>query len=215
MKIKIDQTKISLLFLLLCAGLNWTGPGHAFEAWNGEVTTNANLRKSPGLEGNIFAGLRKGDRVLIIDRHEDWYQIAIETDSYGYKGWVFGKYLKRLEREEEGLSLEKEKRPGPLVPSQEKISQERNSPELIQGEKREAQEEKGFETTSSVAQIVLQSETNEENQSKRPDTNLFKVSPPSRALLRPGQRQKQNPRKQTIGWTISIFKGSILSWAFF
>jgi len=174
MKIKIDQTKISLLFLLLCAGLNWTGPGHAFEAWNGEVTTNANLRKSPGLEGNIFAGLRKGDRVLIIDRHEDWYQIAIETDSYGYKGWVFGKYLKRLEREEEGL-----------------------------------------ETTSSVAQIVLQSETNEENQSKRPDTNLFKVSPPSRALLRPGQRQKQNPRKQTIGWTISIFKGSILSWAFF
>ncbi len=212
---KVDQINITLLFLLLCVGLNWAGLGHAFEAWNGEVTRNVHVRKSPGLKGNIFTGLKKGNKLLIIDRHKGWYQIAVETDSYGYKGWVFGKYLKRLEREEEGLSLEKERKPGSLVPSQEKISQDTNSPELIKGEKREAQEEKGYETPSSVTQIVLQSETNEKGPSKRPDQSLQSVSPqlsPTEARVgAKGESQKAEHRVDYINFQgINPFMGLVL-----
>lgn len=93
--------KKPLLFLFLSLAICWTAkPGHAFESWNGEVTKNINLRKLPGLNGEIITGLQKGDKVVIKSKHGDWYKIVLERGIYGCKGWVYGEYIRKIDEEQ-------------------------------------------------------------------------------------------------------------------
>jgi len=101
MKGREIQTRVPAFFLFILAVFCWAGMASAFEAWNGELTANVNLRRSPGLKGKIITGLEKGDKVLIRDRHEEWYKIVLERETYGYNGWVYGVFIKRTKKARE------------------------------------------------------------------------------------------------------------------
>lgn len=91
------QLKKILVFLFMGTLIFGVDNGHAFEPWNAETTARVNLRKSPGLDGKIITRLAKGEIGLIKAKKGDWHQITLEYDTYGYKGWLFGKYLKRVD----------------------------------------------------------------------------------------------------------------------
>ncbi|MDY6972507.1 MAG: SH3 domain-containing protein [Thermodesulfobacteriota bacterium] len=121
-----DHLKGHLLFHLLFLVIFWTEPGLAFEPWKGEIGTNVNLRKSPGLDGEVITGLRKGDRVVIRDERGDWYKIAVERETYGYKGWVYAVYVKAVHTDEARTShpLDKPNQAPPLeeTPSKDALA---------------------------------------------------------------------------------------------
>ena len=62
----------------------------------GRVTAGINLRAAPGLSGKVITGLEAGTVVAITDEQAGWYQIAYEHETYGYRGWVYGKYIALL-----------------------------------------------------------------------------------------------------------------------
>jgi len=96
----VNKLKKLLIFLIVSTVICWAETGHSFEPWNGKTIANVNLRISPGLDGKIITGIEKGKIGLIKDKNGDWYQIFIEYDTYGYKGWIYGKYLIRVNNEE-------------------------------------------------------------------------------------------------------------------
>lgn len=79
--------------------------GYAFEPCKGEVLTNINLRKAPALDGKIITGLGKGDKVIIKNELNGWYQILLDTKAFGYKGWVYGQYIKKAQMNTESKTL--------------------------------------------------------------------------------------------------------------
>jgi uncharacterized protein YgiM (DUF1202 family) len=105
MKIKLYQMEKPLFFLLLCVVMCSTGTGYAVQSQYGKVTTNVNLRKYNGLHGKIITKIEKGERVLIKDKIGNWYKVIFERDTYGYIGWVYGKYVK--------TTFVKKKKPAP------------------------------------------------------------------------------------------------------
>jgi hypothetical protein len=72
-------------------------PGSAYESWTGVLSSNINVRKAPGLHGEIITGLKKNSLVSILKEQGEWYQVAIEEDAYGYRGWIYGSYVTRHE----------------------------------------------------------------------------------------------------------------------
>ncbi len=62
----------------------------------GRVTAGINLRAAPGLAGKVITGLEAGTLITITDEQSGWYQIAYEDDAYGYRGWVYGRYIERF-----------------------------------------------------------------------------------------------------------------------
>jgi len=100
MQTGMNQLKKLLMFLIVGTVICCVETGHTFELWNGDTTSTINLRESPGLDGKIITGIQKGKKGLIKDKHGDWYQIIFEYNTYGYKGWVYGKYIKKVNNEE-------------------------------------------------------------------------------------------------------------------
>ena len=114
-------------------------PVGAFESWNGEVVKNINLRKLPGLNGEIITGLKKGDKVVISGKHGEWFKIVLERGIYGCKGWVYGEYIKKgdkVEKKQEPFAKRGERKTRldgllkarPLEPEIKKKPQERKEP---------------------------------------------------------------------------------------
>ncbi|ABW66662.1 PilZ domain-containing protein [Desulfosudis oleivorans] len=87
---------ISFLPFLLCIGL-CMGIAHAGDVQMGEVTTEVKLRRSPGLNGQWMETLAAGQKVIITQETNDWYQVVYEKERYGYKGWAYKKYVKITE----------------------------------------------------------------------------------------------------------------------
>ena len=102
-----------LLFLLLNAVIWWTGTGNAFEPFRAKTVMNLNLRKSPGLEGGIMSTIRKGQTVLVRNRQKDWFQVVVDGETYGLRGWMHGKFLVRIPAEKAT------KKPGQMSPLEE------------------------------------------------------------------------------------------------
>ena len=107
MKTRSKQLKKPLFFLFLCIGMCCAETGSAVEPMYGEVTANVNLRRYNGLHGKIIIEIEKGEKVLIKDKIGDWYQVIVERKTYGYIGWIYGKYVKKV-------YIEKEKAAPPL-----------------------------------------------------------------------------------------------------
>jgi len=62
----------------------------------GRITAGINLRAAPGLSGKLITGLEAGTVVIVTGEQAGWYQIAYENETYGYRGWVYGKYVELL-----------------------------------------------------------------------------------------------------------------------
>ena len=97
---------------LLCFSVILFSLGHtrgSFAAANterGRITAGINLRAAPGLAGKVITSLEAGTVVAITGEQSGWYQIAYEDETYGYRGWVYGKYIEMLSAE-----------PGPVAPA--------------------------------------------------------------------------------------------------
>ena len=101
MKTRSNQLKKPLFFLFLCIVMCCAETGRAVESMYGEVTANVNLRRSHGLHGKIITEIEKGQKVLIKDKIGDWYQVIVERKTYGYIGWIYGKYVEKIYTEKE------------------------------------------------------------------------------------------------------------------
>ena len=80
------------VWLVVC----WTSPGDAYEQWKGRATAKLNVRKIPAVSGAIITQIEKEQEVTIRDKREGWYKIVIEEKTYGFMGWVYGKYIKKI-----------------------------------------------------------------------------------------------------------------------
>ena len=94
------KSRARILFFIFCFSLCQLKVVYASGLPNGEITANVNLRQMPGLNGVIITGLKKNERVIIEDKQEDWYQVLVERKTYGFKGWVYGKYIKEDKAQE-------------------------------------------------------------------------------------------------------------------
>lgn len=93
---KVTLLAGSLIFFNVWLVVCWTSPGDAYEQWKGRATAKINVRKIPAGNGAIITQIEKGQEVIIRDKREEWYKIVVEEKTYGFMGWVYGKYIKKL-----------------------------------------------------------------------------------------------------------------------
>ncbi|MCP3954204.1 MAG: SH3 domain-containing protein [Desulfobacterales bacterium] len=97
---KAKHSLFLLYFSVMLIGLGhspWASA--AADLFRGRITAGVNLRAAPGLAGKVITGLEPGTVVAITGQQSGWYQIAYENDTYGYSGWVYGKYIEKLPTE--------------------------------------------------------------------------------------------------------------------
>lgn len=94
MKSKIYQILFVLTWAFVC--LVPTVAAADIADLKGRVTAGINLRAAPGLSGKVITGLEAGTVVVVTGEQAGWYQIAYEDETYGYRGWVYGKYIELL-----------------------------------------------------------------------------------------------------------------------
>ena len=83
-----------LIFLIVWSMGCWLGRSEAYEPWKGKVTARVNVRKAPGETSNVITQIDKGVQVTISDEREGWYKVVVEEDTFGFIGWIYGKYVK-------------------------------------------------------------------------------------------------------------------------
>ena len=97
MKNIINPYSICLHLILFLAILMITclaNTAFALDLGQGEIISRVNLRQAPGLQGKIITGIQRGTIVIVKDRQGDWYRIIVSSETYGYEGWIYGKYLR-------------------------------------------------------------------------------------------------------------------------
>ena len=89
--------------ICLTAGIMgaWTGHCEASEAWKGQVTVTLNVRQAPQGNSPVITRLDQGAVVAVTDENKGWYKVVVEKETYGFTGWVYGKYVKRVEKMQE------------------------------------------------------------------------------------------------------------------
>ena len=170
--------------------------GRAVESMYGEVTANVNLRRYNGLHGKIITEIEKGEKVLIKDKIGDWYQVIFERKTYGYIGWIYGKYVKKvhIEKEkasppldtriieatfkeapsEDPLEIKEEKNPALLNETQEAPYLWENIPAIKKVEKTQPVEREKPETTpESVSSENFLSSNEEKKQNILDETQKY------------------------------------------
>jgi len=93
---KSRNCKTLLLLSWIFFSLSTTVHAADGSASQGQVTAGINLRAAPGLSGKVITGLEAGTVVVVTGEQAGWYQIAYENETYGYRGWVYGKYIELL-----------------------------------------------------------------------------------------------------------------------
>ncbi len=59
-----------------------------------EVTANVHLRKGPGTQFGIRAGVTQGSRVRVIKEKNGWIRVQLSIQGLAYSGWILGRYLR-------------------------------------------------------------------------------------------------------------------------
>ncbi len=93
---KVTLLAGSLIFFSIWLGMYCVDVSDAYEQWKGRATSKLNVRKIPAVNGAIITQIEKGQEVTIRDKREEWYKIVIEEKTYGFMGWVYGKYIKKI-----------------------------------------------------------------------------------------------------------------------
>jgi len=92
------RRSVWLLKWVACLGAGviacWAGRCEAYDPWNGEVTARVNVRKAPGETNPVITQIDQGVEVTVSDEKEGWYRVIVEEDTFGFIGWVYGKYVK-------------------------------------------------------------------------------------------------------------------------
>jgi len=90
-----------------------SAPALAEEYRLGTVTANVNLRKTPGLQGDIVAGLQKGLPVKVFGEKDGWYRVSANKNYMQFNGWVYKRYVE-IVSSETAAALPEVKSPQPL-----------------------------------------------------------------------------------------------------
>lgn len=117
---KVTLLAGSLIFFSIWLGMYCAGVSDAYEQWKGRATAKLNVRKIPVGNGAIITQIEKGQEVTIRDKREEWYKIAIEEETYGFMGWVHGKYIKKIPIEYVGTSAAIKEIRDTLLPEESK-----------------------------------------------------------------------------------------------
>ena len=88
-----------IMLMTICPSRNSFATGISY----GEVISRVNLRQAPGLNEKIITGIPSGTMVIVKDQQANWYRIAISGETYGYEGWIYGKFLKLISVEKKIL----------------------------------------------------------------------------------------------------------------
>lgn len=83
---------ILVILMIICL----TNTVFALDPGQGEIISRVNLRQAPGLQGKVITGIQRGTMVIVKDRQGDWYRVIVSGETYGYEGWIYGKYLRLL-----------------------------------------------------------------------------------------------------------------------
>jgi|GEM_PF-765791 len=129
MKLKSVTMFITALAFTGILLLDWMHPipGRAEEYRLGTVTTNVNLRKTPGLKGDIVAGLQKGLPVKVYGEKDGWYRVAAKKNYIQFNGWVYKRYVEIVSLETPGALPEITRLP-PLPASGQPIQSAKSLP---------------------------------------------------------------------------------------
>jgi hypothetical protein len=95
MKIRYNDPPKPIFFFVMGIIICWTVAGDALEPWNAKVSARVNLRKIPGLNGEILSIIPNGNNVRILEKKGLWYKVVVEGENNG-TGWVYAKYLERI-----------------------------------------------------------------------------------------------------------------------
>lgn len=85
----------------------------------GAVTTNVNLRKTPGLQGDVVAGLQQGSPVKVYGEKDGWYRVSAEKNYMLFNGWVYNRYVE-IVTAQDVEALPEPQSPKPLPAAQPK-----------------------------------------------------------------------------------------------
>ena len=207
METKSNQLKKPLFFLFLFIVMSCAETGLAVEPMYGEVTANVNLRRYNGLHGKIIIEIEKGEKVLIKEKIGDWYQVIFERKTYGYIGWIYGKYIKNI-------YIEKEKAAPPLdtsiIEATFKEAPSEDPLEIKEGEKPalldETQEDTYFlESIPAIKKVEKTQPVEREKSEITPDS----VSPENFLSSEDGNKQNILDETQKYGhplWSIPVIQ---------
>jgi uncharacterized protein YraI len=83
-------------FIILAVGsIGWTADcSEPYEAWKGHVTARVNVRQGPGETSHILTQIDEGVEVTITDEKEGWFKVVVQKDTFGFVGWVYGRYVR-------------------------------------------------------------------------------------------------------------------------
>ena len=194
----------------------------------GEVISRVNLRQSPGLNGKIITGIPAGTMAVVKDQQAGWYKISVSEATYGYEGWVYGKFLKLVSVEKNPPDSQKITEPGTIepVPDESSIKEpdiQHNidtavaavkptaEPAAEQAEKlpvvaTEKPEPSNKKTIDTVAEVMTETERTAPKQ----DMNSLKigraVSPPVEQRQDPLISGSGSPHNAIMEWFRLIFK---------
>lgn len=104
----------------LAAALAWlavAAPAMGYEAWNGETTTGINLRQAPSLAGTVITALEAGERLQVTASEGNWLQVVVNGEGYGFRGWVYGSYVRQTAAPPAADTVAPAAPPAPLQPS--------------------------------------------------------------------------------------------------
>ena len=130
---KIKRGPFLFYFLAVLIGLNVAvHQSGAEDIARGRVMTGINLRAAPGLAGKVITALESGTVVTITGEQSGWYQITWENESYGYRGWVYGKYIEKfptapVKQAADRAAVEKSPAPAAAVQKSEPLSKPRTA----------------------------------------------------------------------------------------
>ncbi len=86
---------VTAFFILLCAGLLAAAvSAKAFEPTTGQTTENVRLRKGPGTEHPVLAGIAGDTPVQVIDASNGWYRVQVTKNHLPFDGWIYGRYIR-------------------------------------------------------------------------------------------------------------------------
>jgi len=112
-RVWLVRLAISLtLWSIVC----WACPGEAYEPWKGRVTARVNVRQAPGETSTVMTHIDEGVEVTVSDERNGWYKVVVDKDSFGFMGWVYGKYVRKSSRVSSASSLSVADRKKPEIP---------------------------------------------------------------------------------------------------
>jgi uncharacterized protein YraI len=157
----------------------------------GEVMSPVNLRQGPDTNTGVISVLKQGQKVKVLQEKNNWFMVALEKDTYGLRGWVYGDYISIVSAPEPKLARPQTNTPveeGKSSPPDSHKEKEQNRTDGIQKDPMPLKEDKP-KTEGESSPVLkaekkappLRADTGNIPQTRaKSDSTLKRTIPPSR-----------------------------------